>query len=133
MAKKLYLRNVKNKGRGVFCTAAITEGDDIEICPLLLLAPEDYDAVSSSHLYDYCFSYNKEENQEALALGFGSLYNHATDNNASYSINRENKTILFFAIKDIPAHTEICVNYGGEPGVEYKKWFEDRGLKYIGS
>ncbi|MCO5239400.1 MAG: SET domain-containing protein-lysine N-methyltransferase [Chitinophagaceae bacterium] len=133
MAKKLYLRNVKNKGRGVFCTAAITEGDDIEICPLLLLAPEDYDVLSSSHLYDYCFSYNREQNHEALALGFGSLYNHATDNNASYSINRENKTIRFYAIKDIPAHTEICVNYGGEPGVEYKKWFEDRGLKYIGS
>ena len=86
----------------------------------------------ASGLVDYFFNFNKEENTLALALGFGSLYNHAVLSNAAYILDRETKTIRFYALVDIAAGTEICINYAGERGQEFKEWFESRNIEYKG-
>lgn len=130
MIKKLLIKTVKNKGRGVFCNRLIQTDEDIEICPLLVLPAGDYETLIASGLVDYFFNFNKEENTLALALGFGSLYNHAVLSNAAYILDRENKTIRFYALEDIAAGTEICINYAGERGQEFKEWFESRDIQY---
>ena len=120
---------MKGKGRGVFCKQLIAKDEEFEISPVLVLPAEDYDTVRASQLVDYFFSFNKEENTLALALGFGSLYNHAVYSNAAYVLDREAKTITFFALEDIKPDTEICINYAGERGQEFKEWFESRNIE----
>ncbi len=129
MKKKLFIKEIKGKGRGVFCKQLITKDEEFEISPVLVLPAEDYDTVRASQLVDYFFSFNKEENTLALALGFGSLYNHAIYSNAAYVLDREAKTITFFALEDIKPGTEICINYAGERGQEFKEWFESRNIE----
>lgn len=130
MNTDLYIRNVKNKGRGVFCRRPLRQDELIESCPVLFLPPEDYAVATSSRLADYFFNFSREEGSLALALGFGSLYNHAENSNALYYLDRESFTMHYYAIRDIPAHTEICVNYSGEPGKDYRQWFESRNIPY---
>ena len=130
MTKQLFIKEIKGKGRGVFCRQLISKDEAFEICPVLVLPAKDYDVLTASQLVDYFFNFNKEESTLALALGFGSLYNHAVHSNAAYILNRETKLITFFAIEDIPAGTEICINYAGEYGQEFKEWFESRNIQY---
>ena len=130
MNKQLYIQKIKGKGRGVFCNQPVAKDDIFETCPVLVIPAADYETVKASRLVDYFFSFNKEENTLALALGFGSLYNHAVYSNAAYSLNRENKTLTFYALEDIPAGKEICINYAGESGQEFKEWFESRNIPY---
>ncbi|MBI3138595.1 MAG: SET domain-containing protein-lysine N-methyltransferase [Sphingobacteriales bacterium] len=128
----LYIKNVKGKGRGVFSRQLIRKDELIESCPLIVLPGEDHDAAISSRLADYFFNFNKEEGTLALVLGFGSLYNHAVNPNAVYELDREARTMTYHALEDIPAGTEICINYSGEPGKEYKEWFEIRNIDFRG-
>lgn len=130
MSKQLYIKNVKGKGRGVFCKQTIAKDEIFEIAPVIVLPAQDYNTATASALCDYFFNFNKEEGTLALALGFGSLYNHAVHSNAAYSLDRENKTMQYYALEEIKPGTEICINYGGESGKEYKEWFESRNIKY---
>jgi uncharacterized protein len=130
MKKKLFVKEIKGKGRGVFCKQRIGKDEIIELCPVLVLPAQDHDTVVNSGLVDYFFNFNKEENTLALALGFGSLYNHAVHSNAAYTLDRENKTLSFYALQDIDPNTEICINYAGESGQEFKEWFESRNINY---
>ena len=126
--KSLYIKEVKGKGRGVFCKQEIRKDEIFEICLLLVIPSEDYSYVIETQLVDYFFNFNKEENSKAIALGFGSLYNHAVYSNAAYLLKPESKTIEFFALEDIKPGTEITINYGGERGKDYNIWFESRNI-----
>jgi uncharacterized protein len=130
MKKQLFVKEIKGKGRGVFCKQLISKDEAFEVCPVIVIPASDYDTVKASRLVDYFFSFNKEENTLALALGFGSLYNHAVNCNAVYYLNRQKKVITYYALEDIPAGKEICINYAGEHGQEFKEWFESRGIEY---
>ncbi|MBS1563968.1 MAG: SET domain-containing protein-lysine N-methyltransferase [Bacteroidetes bacterium] len=131
MEKVLYIKEVKGKGRGVFCKKAIGRGAIIEICPVIVVPATDIAAIENTKLADYSFYFNKEENSLSLAMGFGSMYNYAQYPNATYQLDRDNKTMIYTAHEDIPAHTEITINYGGEYGHDYSKWFTDRHFKLI--
>ena len=51
----------------------------------------------------------------AVALGYGSLYNHSYQPNARYDdVGRLTK--VFSALRDIEPGEEITVNYNGKPG-----------------
>jgi hypothetical protein len=130
MSKQLYIKNVSGKGRGVFCKQGIAKDEVFETAPLIVLPAADYNTATASALTDYFFNFNKEEKMLALVLGFGSLYNHALHSNAAYTLNYENKTMEYYALKDINAGTEICINYSGESGQEYKEWFESRNIVF---
>ncbi|WP_343524589.1 SET domain-containing protein-lysine N-methyltransferase [Pedobacter sp.] len=128
MKKKLYLKAVKGKGRGVFCTTNIAKGETIEVCPVIVIPAKDFAALNATVLMDYSFYFDKEVNTLSLTMGFGSMYNHKQYPNAVYILDREKKQMLFTAYEQIKAHTEICINYGGEYGKDYTKWFVDRGI-----
>jgi uncharacterized protein len=129
MSKQLYIKNIKGKGRGVFCKQTIEKDEVFETAQIIVLPADDYSTATASSLCDYFFNFNKEESTLALVLGFGSLYNHAVHSNAGYSLNRENKTMEYYALEEIKPGTEICINYGGESGKEYKEWFETRNIE----
>ncbi len=59
----------------------------------------------------------------ALALGYGSLYNHSYEPNARYEASRR-RTKIFVALRKIATGEEITINYNGEPGDRSPVWFE---------
>lgn len=128
MNKRLYIKNVKGRGRGVFCKDAIAKGEIFDKCPVIVLPSSDFETAISSRLADYFFNFNKDENTLALALGFGSLYNHMQYCNAAYQLDPGARVMEYYALEGIPPGTEICINYAGEYGKECKAWFESRNI-----
>ena len=124
----MYLKTIRGKGRGVFCNRDILEGELIENCPVVIIPAEEFAALSATALMDYSFYFNKEENTLSLTMGFGSMYNHRQYPNTVYILDREKRQMIFTAQEHIKAHTELCINYGGEYGIDYNKWFADRNI-----
>jgi SET domain-containing protein len=107
------VKRVQGKGRGVFARRLIRQGEVIERVPVLVLATEEVkDCQSWAGLAGYCFLWGK--GTLALALGYGSLYNHSYHPNARYD-DEGAQTKVFTALRDIAAGEEITVNYNGEP------------------
>ena len=120
----IYFNDSPKGGRGVFTSDFIPIGTLIEICPVIVISEKDLPIIHETHLHDYYFLWSDDGKEAAIALGFGSLYNHAYRPNAEYITNRENKSIDVFAIEDILAGAEITFNYNGSPFDEEKLWFD---------
>ena len=114
------------RGRGVFTAADIAEGAIIEICPVIVLPGDEIPIINQTGIYDYYFLWGPDDEDCAIALGYGSLYNHSFQPNAMYEADFEAKTLNFHALKLIPAGSEITVNYNGEPEDKNKVWFETK-------
>jgi uncharacterized protein len=133
MSITLYIKESNKKGRGVFSKQNIIKGAVIETCLLIVMPDVDYDFSSFTIVNDYCFRFDKGENQIAIAMGFGSLYNHKCPANADHKIDTETKTMQIIALEDIPAHQEIYINYHGAFNDNTLEWFESRKILYIES
>ena len=101
--------------RGVFCTDYIKTGECFEEAPLIILSGDD---VKGTPLMDYVF---KTGDEYAVAFGSASLYNHRNQPMAEWKINREKKTICFYALRDIEPGEEIFISYG-------KKYWRSRDI-----
>ncbi len=116
------VRQAEGKGLGVFARRPIRKGEVIERVPLLILNAEEYAAgVDKSLLAGYVFAWG--EGQYALALGYGSLYNHSYRPNAVYE-DEEPRAKRFVALRNIKAGEEITVNYNGTPTSRVRMWFD---------
>lgn len=120
----LFIAHVENKGRGVFTTVEINEGDLIEVCPVIVIPKSELQIIHKTCLHDYYFLWGKNLDQCAIALGYGSIYNHAVSANANFILDLVNNTIDIECIKNIGAGEEILLNYHGEDGNREKLWFE---------
>lgn len=103
-------KKIPKKGRGVFAKTPIAAGTEIERVPLLIM---DVESIDESMLMDYVYTWT--ETKVALALGYGSLYNHSYEPNAQYLDEDSKKTKVFVAIKDIKKGEEITINYNADP------------------
>lgn len=120
------------KGRGVFALRAFAGGEVVEVCPVVLFRmpferlPEEIKTM--------VFNWEQlagTRNTQALALGYGSLYNHANPASLRYEADGSGLLLRLVAVRDIAAGEELNINYdvaGGEaePGDEY--WFEVNGV-----
>ena len=120
----LYISEDKQKGRGVFTSTAISEGDLIEVCPVIVISKVELPIIHKTTLHDYYFLWGENMDDAAIALGFGSMYNHAVHPNANFILDLENNTIDIVAIENIEPGEEITINYHGEPGDEGNLWFQ---------
>ena len=91
---------------------------------MIVLPEEEVEIIHGTKLHDYYFTWGLEQKQCAIALGFGSLYNHAKDSNAEYNLNLADETIEIIAVKNILIGEEITINYNGESGDGKRVWFE---------
>lgn len=126
MSQDLYIKEVRGKGRGVFCNEEITKGTIIEFCPVIVLSSKDRPHLDKTFLYDYYFEWGLDQKESALALGYGSLYNHNYEPNAEYETFFEEKMIVIRALRTIPAHEEITISYNQNPDDKRKVWFEKK-------
>jgi len=106
----LYIAAAGDLDRGVFTAESIEPGSIIEICPVIVLPPGDRDHIHSSRLHDYYFIW-EPEGATAIALGYGSLYNHANDSNADYEMDMDARTLTVRCVRPIAAGDEITIDY----------------------
>ena len=106
------VKRIKGKGRGVFARRPIRKGELIEKVPMLVLPAEEYhDSLGGTSLANYCF--NWQEGTVALALGYGSLYNHSPKPNLEY-VQDDPQTVTFLASRTIEPGDELTIDYGEE-------------------
>jgi hypothetical protein len=79
-----------------------------DMSPVVVLPQTPTEKLQHTISNDYCFVWS--EGVLALAMGFGSLYNHSEKPNAHFSSNEADQLISVFAVRDISAGTEISIN-----------------------
>ena len=125
----LEVRKSPGKGRGVFARQYIKKGTVFETVPMIVF---DNSECEGTKMATYVFEWTKKTS--AIALGYGSLYNHSYEPNARYYDGR-NETKLFVALRDIKAGEEITVNYNGNPKKKDKVDFDviENGNGHVGN
>lgn len=104
-------------GRGVFAVVDIPGGTLIESAPVLLIPHSQvFGEHPSARISWYVFDWEgvTKSHYVALALGYGSIYNHSYAPNAKYTKVAPD-VIEFQALHDIAAGDEILINYNGDP------------------
>lgn len=109
--------------RGVFATRDIKKGELFHEAPVISYPNEQHEFIEKTLLADYAFEYGI--GQSAILLGYGMLFNHSYEPNATYEINFDNQTFDFFAFKDIKAGDEIFINYNGDVDDMDPLWFNE--------
>lgn len=117
----LYLKPSDLGGRGVFTAESIPSGTVVELAPVIVLSGQERQLIHRTHLHDYYFVW--EDERAAIALGYGSLYNHADHPNLDFRMDYDFHQIRFAAANDIAVGDELTINYqaGGERD---DLWFE---------
>lgn len=109
------------KGRGVFAREFIPRGTVFERAPVLVMPATDVLASEEETLLShYVFEWGK--GTVALALGFGSLYNHSYSPNARYE-DEGRQMKLYIAERDIQPGEEVTINYNGSAEATEPVWF----------
>ncbi|MGP1345541.1 MAG: SET domain-containing protein-lysine N-methyltransferase [Phycisphaerales bacterium] len=118
------------RGRGVFALRAFGRDDIVEVCPVVL-ATGSLPEPLSQRVFDWRHL-ARSKHDHALALGFGSLYNHNDDANCRYFAERDHLVIC--AVRGIAPSAELTINYnsrGGGPAWPRNKWFEGHDIQKI--
>lgn len=109
----LRIENVKGKGRGVIAAKDFKKGAIIERSPVIVIPSHESKYILQTILINYCFIWG--HNELAIALGFGSLFNHSYYPNAVYFSRIKDMCIEFYALDNIQKDQEIMINYGWHP------------------
>ncbi len=132
--KGLYLKETAQKGRGVFCTGDIAEGEILEMTPAILLDERATTYAEKTILHDYKFKVEalspsqrklfhiETPNKSCfIVMGIMAFCNHAENPNADISWEEDDGSIYHTleATRPIPKNTEICTSYG-------RGWFAKR-------
>lgn len=110
--RNIYVKPSPIQGYGVFTAEKINKGMVIEEC-YTLFSSDEHNSYS-----DYIFNC---DGLAALALGYGSIYNHSKVPNTGYKFDIERKTTNFYALRDIEPGEELTISYGDD-------WFGCRNL-----
>lgn len=109
-------------GHGVFASFDLRAGEQIEVCPVLIVAAENVEAFNTTGLDHHCYAWPGDA--VAIALGLGSLYNHSFEPNATFEIDEEAETVTISALRDIGSGEEITFNYLGDSTDPNGLWFD---------
>lgn len=106
----LRIKRVRGMGRGVFAGRPFHVGQNIEVCPVIVLL-EGIEEGALGNLRMFVFKWGKADDRLAIALGYGSLYNHSADPNAEFVPRYSRGEIEFRAVRPIEAGDQIFVDY----------------------
>ncbi|KAI8057361.1 hypothetical protein BDF22DRAFT_599048, partial [Syncephalis plumigaleata] len=101
----LVIRQHAERGRGVYTLEDLPAHTLLDVAPVLLMselcAPFDH--------YTFCWPGARPH---ALALGIGSLLNHAAQPNAYFLRDIPNGLVRFFTLRPVTAGEELFISYG---------------------
>jgi SET domain-containing protein len=109
---KIKIGNSPIHGLGVFSTTKITKGEIIERCPFLLFPQSNLEKIPVFSNYAFCYPRSENWDEHALVFGYGSYYNHSETPNVDWYTNNEERTFVYFALRDINEEEELLINYG---------------------
>ncbi|KUG19719.1 MAG: SET domain-containing protein [Methanomicrobiaceae archaeon] len=119
----VFVRRTESRGLGVFAGRAYAPGDLIEVCPVIVMDSEESRHLDQTELFNYYFAWGEREEGVAIALGYGSLYNHSYHPNADHIPDYAHNQIRVYAYRPIGEGEEITINYAGRPGCRDPVWF----------
>jgi hypothetical protein len=104
---------VTKKGKSYVISARtqFARGEIVEVCPVIQLGSE---STAIDTLRDIVFELDKNNDQWALVLGYGSLYGHSDKPNLDYAYNKKNRQMVFIAKNSIQMGEEFTINYGND-------------------
>jgi SET domain-containing protein len=108
----LYIAPSAVHGLGVFANRDFRKGEILEVCPVLLVQPNEIKHLDKTSLCNHYFEW---DGGGALAMGYGSLYNHSWAATARAEHDFEAGTLTYSAVRKIKKGEEITINYTGEP------------------
>ncbi len=117
-------------GRGVYAGRAFSPGEIVESCPVILLDLNTQPFPRQIRR----LVYNWSKTQVALALGYGSLYNHHDQPNLTFKRNTKNQSISFSARRQIEPGEQLTISYdytGSGESPRDRSWFEIHQVKKI--
>jgi SET domain-containing protein len=117
----LTVRSVPGKGRGVFATRDIAEGEAMEEAHVLIFTAEQAERLEETPLGEHYFHWEGEDDERwlgAVALGVVSLVNHSPNANAGVWQDYERKLLILEALRPIAAGEEIMIDS------EIELWFD---------
>ena len=106
------VKYIRGKGRGVFARCPIRKGTVIERVPVVLVPIQQI--VGGWHNPAVArFGFVRDRWTVAVALGYGSLYNHSFKPNAIYEHGYA--AMKYVALRNIKPGEEITINYNWDP------------------
>ncbi|HQR08102.1 MAG TPA: SET domain-containing protein-lysine N-methyltransferase [Gemmatales bacterium] len=122
---------------GVFASRDIEEREVVEVAPVIQVQTRFNDLETD--LKRRVFNWERlasRPGMSAIALGYGSMYNHDNPANMQYASANEGQAILFVAVRTIRCGEELTINYnrtGGEPVSFDDIWFRTCGIVFLRS
>jgi uncharacterized protein len=107
-------------GRGVFAAEAIEAGEVVEIAPVIVVPPEQIEALEATPLRDYWYGWT-DDGSAAVAFGHASFYNHAGDPTCEYEAHAVLDALVLRARRAVAAGEELTIDYTG--GGVNELWF----------
>ncbi len=123
LGPSLEVVSYEGQGRGIRALRTFRKGECIERSHVIVIPKEQWPNIEHTVFYDHTFYWGEDEEDAALSLGFGSLFNHSYTPNAVYQRLFTQSEIHFFALRDIVAGEQITVNYNGAPDDGQPLWF----------
>ena len=106
---------------GVFTSKKIKANHVIQESPYCTFGPKEIKKADVISRYTYSTGGEHGVDDIVLGFGFAAMYNHSEEKcNAAYQLDTVNQVMRHYAVKDIPAHSEIFIDYGCGPD-----WGED--------
>ena len=110
-------------GTGVFARRAFDPGEVVETCPVIVCPMGEEALLEQTSLRGLYFHWGDDE-AVAVALGYGSLYNHAWSSNARYETDVAAGVVRFLCVRPIAPGDEVTINYTGDPDGTGDLWFD---------
>ncbi len=119
----LRLQYFEQKGWGVIAVQDISADTLLECSPVIVMNTADRIHLDETKLHDYIFEWGQDTGLCAMAMGYVPIYNHASPSNAEYLMHLDEQVIEVRSVAEIPAHTEININYQGDHDSKKPVWF----------
>lgn len=128
----VYLDQAGMLGRGVFAIRAFIRGEVVELSPVFQLNEEFRDLPKE--FQHRVFNWQKMAGigkKSAIALGYGSMYNHSETPNLIWEADAVLEVIRFTARRNIDPNEQLTIHYEQEKDGSYlqsERWFSKKGL-----
>jgi uncharacterized protein len=107
----IFIRRVRGMGRGVFAGRQFRKGEVIEVCPVIPIPRTQSRKCRGEILDRYLFWWPVPGFPTAIALGFGSIYNHSPEPNATFATRVAADAVVFRAARVIEPGEQLFVDY----------------------
>jgi SET domain-containing protein len=105
---KLVVRRSAIHRWGVFALAPIEAYELLEEAPYFVAPREELAALPSCNAY----SYDLSDDELIIGMGFAGLYNHSTQPNVEFEIDKVNQAMRHYAVRRVEAGEELTLDYG---------------------